>query len=145
MSLTFFTSIKHYTQRYFHLNGFLFSQNIISKCNFLYKKENTNVSLCGWLLQVNMNTLEYKQEWHLVFPNEQLIQIKFYCRKLISYKLAHESTSYYLLLITGYLHGNTLPWTLSKITKWRTERHLFYFVRKQEKWTFYPLEKILTK
>lgn len=45
MSLTFFTSIKHYTQRYFHLNGFLFSQNIISKCNFLYKKENTNVTM----------------------------------------------------------------------------------------------------
>lgn len=45
MSLTFFTSIKHYTQRYFHLNGFLFSQNIISKCNFLYKKVNTNVTM----------------------------------------------------------------------------------------------------
>lgn len=45
MSLTFFASIKHYTQRYFHLNDFLFSQNIISKCNFLYKKVNTNVTM----------------------------------------------------------------------------------------------------
>lgn len=82
MSLTFFTSIKHYTQRYFHLNGFLFSQNIISKCNFLYKKVNTNVTMV-LIMQVNMNTLlPCKQEWHLVFPNEQLIQIKSLLQKI---------------------------------------------------------------